>query len=153
MRTATVSPDQEREIISRRLLRAMGLLVAGSLALVTYARLTDRPLEALPVDGPVVHERVLNIVSDSLSGAAQIYDENGRLIVDLGPTEGGFVAGVWRAVVFERHKLGVDAGAPVRLMQFSDGRLALRDDLGGGRFELIGFGRDNAATFARLLQE
>lgn len=131
MRTATVSPDQEREIISRRLLRAMGLLVAGSLALVTYARLTDRPLEALPVDGQVVHERVLNIVSDSLSGAAQIYDENGRLIVDLGPTEGGFVAGVWRAVVFERHKLGVDAGAPVRLMQFSDGRLALRDDLGG----------------------
>jgi len=153
MRAATASPDQQREIISRRLLRAMGVLVASSLILVTYARLTDRPLEAMPVDGQIAQERVIHIVSDNVSGAARILDEDGTMIADLPPTAGGFIAGVWRAVVFERHKAGVNLDAPVRLMRFTDGRLALRDELGGNRFELVGFGTDNAAAFARLLNE
>lgn len=147
------NPELQREIISRRLLRAMGLLVAASLLLVTYARVTDRPLEAMPADGPIARERAIEIASDSVSGAAKIYDASGELIADLGPTQGGFIAGVWRAVVFERQKAGVDHNAPVLLVQFDDGRLALRDDLAGTRFELIGFGRDNAAAFARLLDE
>jgi putative photosynthetic complex assembly protein len=152
MRAATASPEQQREIISRRLLRAMGVLVALSLLLVTYARLTDRPLEAMPVDGQIIQERVIHIFAD-MSGAARILDESGSVIADLPSTKGGFVAGVWRAVVFERHKAGVDPDAPVRLMRFADGRLALRDEVGGGRYELIGFGTDNAAAFARLLNE
>jgi putative photosynthetic complex assembly protein len=151
MRLATANPEQQREIISRRLLRAMGLLVACSLALVTYARLTDRPLEATPVDGQIVRERVVHIVSDNVSGAARVLDESGAMVADLSPTQGGFVAGIWRAVVFERHKAGVDPDAPVRLLRFADGRLALRDEAAGTRFELVGFGADNAAAFARLL--
>jgi putative photosynthetic complex assembly protein len=152
MHSAAATPEQKREIISRRLLRAMALLVASSLALVTYARVTDRPLEAQPVDGRIVQERVIHVFAD-MSGAARILDANGGLVADLSPTEGGFVAGVWRAVTFERQKAGVDPAAPVRLMRFEDGRLALRDEAGGTRFELIGFGPDNAAAFARLLNE
>ena len=153
MRAVAASPEQQREIISRRLLRAMALLVASCLVLVTYARVTDRPLEAKPVDGPIAQERVLHIVADNVSGAATIYDGDGALIADLPPTKGGFVAGIWRALVFERQKAGVDPDAPVRLMRFADGRLALKDDDSGTRFELVGFGRDNAAAFARLLDE
>jgi putative photosynthetic complex assembly protein len=152
MRAATATPEQQREIISKRLLRAMALLVASSLAIVTYARVTDRPLEAQPVDGEIVQQRVIHVVAD-MSGAAQILDGNGSLIADLAPTQGGFIAGVWRALVFERQKAGVNPDAPVRLMRFADGRLALRDEVGGTRFELIGFGPDNAAAFARLLDE
>jgi putative photosynthetic complex assembly protein len=152
MRTATASPELQREIISRRLLRAMGLLVAGSLALVTYARVTDRPLVAKPVDGEIAQEWVIHVHAD-MSGAARILDANGALIADLSSTQGGFIAGVWRAMTFERQKAGVDPDAPVRLMRFADGRLALRDEVGGTRFELIGFGPDNAAAFARLLSE
>lgn len=153
MRNAIASPEQQREIISRRLLRAMGLLVVSSLALVSYARLTDRPLEAAPLDGPVAQERMLRIDADTVSGAARIYDADGTLIADLSSTEGGFVAGIWRALTFERRKAGTDPDAPVRLVRFADGRLALRDDVGGVRFELVGFGRDNAAAFARFLDE
>jgi putative photosynthetic complex assembly protein len=152
LHSAAATPEQQREIISRRLLRAMALLVAGSLALVTYARVTDRPLVAKPVDGEIAQERVIHIFAD-MSGAAQILDEKGALIADLSSTQGGFIAGVWRAMTFERQKAGVDPDAPVRLMRFADGRLALRDEVGGTRFELIGFGPDNAAAFARLLNE
>jgi putative photosynthetic complex assembly protein len=131
----------------------MALLVLSTLLLVTYASLTDRPLEALPVDGPIAQERVIHIVADGMSGAATITDEDGEIIADLSPTQGGFIAGVWRAVAYEREKNGTDLHAPVRLMRFTDGRLALRDDIGGSRFELVGFGQDNAAAFARLLDQ
>lgn len=152
MRAAISSPERQREVISRRLLRAMGLLVASSLAIVTYARVTDRPLEAMPVDGKIVDERVVHVFAD-MNGAAKILDVDGSVIADLPPTEGGFIAGVWRAVTFERHKIGVDPDAPVTLMRFEDGRLALRDEAGEGRYELIGFGPGNAAAFARLLNK
>jgi putative photosynthetic complex assembly protein len=41
----------------------------------------------------------------------------------------------------------------VRLIRFEDGRIALKDDLTGWRAELIGFGADNTAAFARLLEQ
>ena len=152
MRMVLASPEQRREIVSRRLLRAMGLLVAFSLALATFARLTDRPLEAEPVDGRITRERMIRIFAD-MGGAARVLDDSGTLIADLPSSEGGFIAGVWRAVVFERRKAGVDPDSPVRLMRFSDGRLALRDETSGTRIELLGFGADNVAAFARLLDE
>ena len=104
------NPDLQREIISRRLLRSMGLLVVVSLLLVSYARLTGRPLEGVPADGQIVQERVLRIASDNVSGAAQVYDANGGLIVDLGPTEGGFIAdSAATAICRQAAVLGVSA--------------------------------------------
>jgi putative photosynthetic complex assembly protein len=143
---------RDREMIPRVLLRAMAALVLSCLALVTYARLTDRPLEALPPDGPVAVERVIHIDAGT-DGAATIFAQDGTLIADLGTSEGGFIAGVWRAVQHERGKVDADPNAPVRLIRFEAGGLALRDDLTGWRAELIGFGADNAAAFARLLEE
>lgn len=143
---------QDRELVPRALLYAVGLLVLLSLLLVSYARLTDRPLEAMPAEGPVAQERVISIVSD-MTGAAKVFDEQGTLIADLAPDGGGFISGVGRALERERVAENVPAGAPVRLIRYADGRLALRDEFTGWRIELMGFGRDNAAAFSRLLED
>jgi di/tricarboxylate transporter len=50
---AVLSPEQklvqrDKEMIPRRLLRAMLALVVVVLLIVTWARLTDRPLTAMP---------------------------------------------------------------------------------------------------------
>ena len=149
--SATVAA-QQREMIPKALLRAMFGLVLVCLAIVTWARLTDRPLEAKPVDGPIAFERSITVAADT-SGAAKVRDADGTLIVDLPANKGGFIAGVWRSLEFVRGKAGLDREAPARLIRFKDGRLALKDDLSGWRVELIGFGADNAAAFARLLDE
>lgn len=141
-----------RDMIPKALLRAMLALVLVCLAIVTWARLTDRPLAAKPADGPIAHERSIQVFADT-SGAARVLDADGTLIVDLPANKGGFIAGVWRSLEFVRGKAGLDPEAPARLIQFKDGRLALKDDLSGWRVELIGFGADNAASFARLLDE
>lgn len=147
---ATRQLPQDRELVPRVLLRAMFGLVLAVLVLVSYARLTDRPLEAQPENGPVAQERVIHIFG-TMAGSAKVLDASGTLIADLDTTQGGFIAGVWRSLNHERSKIDADLNAPVRLVQFTDGRLALFDDTTDYRVELVGFGADNTAAFARLL--
>lgn len=150
MQSPTATP--QKELVPRALLLAMALLVAGALALATYARVTDRPLEALPANGPISTEREIIIFAE-MNGAAQVLDAGGMHIASLRPDRGGFVAGVQRALAHERGKHGVPEDTPVRLVRFEDGRLALFDDLTGWRMEIHGFGQDNTAAFARLLEK
>ena len=145
---------RDREMVPTILVQAVGTLVVCALFIVGYARLTDRPLEAMPpmeASAGVAQSRTIFIDADGATGAARVLGPDGTVLADLGPEEGGFVAGVHRALLFERARQGVDAGAPVRLVRFETGALSLRDDLTGWRAELIGFGADNARTFARLL--
>ena len=147
------SPEavQEREKIPKILTRAMVTLCVSTLLIVAYARFTDRPLEGAPDHGaPTIAERQI-IIDGEMSGAARVLDETGQVIAQLKANEGGFVSGVYRVLVHERKKNDVPLAAPVRLVAFEDGRLALYDDFTGWRAELIGFGRDNYAVFARLI--
>lgn len=151
----TVITDMEarrdREKIPTVLLRMMFALVICALIIVAYARLTDRPLEAMPnADQPIIAERSI-ILSGEMNGSAQVMDTNGQVIASFSPEKGGFISGVYRVLVHERNKNNVPLHSPVRLVAFEDGRLALFDDVTGWRAELIGFGRDNYAVFARLL--
>lgn len=148
--------ERDKEMIPVLLLRALLVLVICALIIVAYARLTDRPLEAMPaLEGSeisVVKERTL-IITGEMSGAARVLDATGTVIADLDQTEGGFVAGMYRVLKRTREQQGLAAELPVRLVLFENGQLSLRDDHTGWRAELIGFGAQNAATFAAMLEE
>ncbi|MEL6977519.1 MAG: photosynthetic complex assembly protein PuhC [Pseudomonadota bacterium] len=153
LRPRAMAPRRDaprREAVPRALLLAMAALVAASLAITSYAKLTDAPLAATPEEGPIVVERIMRIYAGA-DGAARVLDANGALVADLAPEQGGFISGVARALARVRATHGIPADAPVRLIRYESGRLALKDDATGWRAELIGFGRDNFAAFARLL--
>ena len=80
-------------------------------------------------------------------------DEHGVVFADLGPTEAGFINGVYLALERARTQNAIEGDPPVRLVRFADGRLALRDPSTGWRAELIGFGDTNRDAFLALLQE
>ncbi len=153
MANARYDSDQrtDKEQVPAVLLWAMLGLVLTSLLIVTFARVTDQPLAAMPPDIPIIEERTIQLYG-SMSGAAKVFDADGTLIADLDPSKGGFIAGVWRTLARERGKVGIDPSAPIRLVRFSDGHIGLRDDLTGWRAELAGFGRDNTAAFMALLK-
>ena len=143
--------EQHGDMIPPFLLRGLFALVLFALLIVTYARLTDRPLSALPSQSePIVAEREIVLVG-SMTGAATVYDAEGNVIHEFAADEGGFIAGIWRGRQRERGKIDAPMDVPVRLVRYESGRLSLYDDLTGWRAELIGFGADNAAAFARLL--
>ena len=142
--------ERDREMIPTMLVRAMGVLVLICLAIVSYASFTDRPLEALPPDLEVVKERVL-VIEAEMTGAVRVTSPDGTLIAELAPEQGGFIAGVGRVLERERGKQGLEGSLPIRLIQYEDGRLALRDDHTDWRAELRGFGQTNEAAFYNLL--
>jgi putative photosynthetic complex assembly protein len=144
---------RDKDMVPVLLLRAMLVLVLCAVAITSYATLTDRPLEGMPrlSDEGIVRERIVTIEADGTTGAARVFDGQGTVIADFDPDQGGFVAGVHRALSFERRRQGVSESAPVRLILYDTGQLSLRDELTGWRAELIGFGAENAAIFAGLL--
>lgn len=150
LRAARRAADQRAMI---PMLRAVAALVLFSLALATVARLTGYQPAATPDDSvPVVAERMIRIVG-SADSSAKVMDEQGAIVADLGPMEAGFISGVHRALARERMLNKIEGNPPVRLVQFADGRLALRDPATGWRAELIGFGDTNRDAFRALLQE
>jgi putative photosynthetic complex assembly protein len=145
---------RDKEMVPTILLRAMGVLVLCALFIATYATLTDRPLEAMPLmegETGIVKSRAVILDADGMTGAARVLDANGTVIADFDPSQGGFVAGVQRVLKFEREKRGLGMEVPVRLVLFENGQLSLRDDATGWRAELVGFGAENARIFAGLL--
>jgi putative photosynthetic complex assembly protein len=146
---------RDKEMVPTILVRAMFVLCLCVLIIVSYARITDRPLSATPPsleEAPVVQERMIRIFGE-MDGSARVLDMNGNLVADFAPDQGGFVAGIYRVLERERGAVGLDASEPIRLVRFSDGRIGLRDDHTDFRAELFGFGADNEAVFARLLEE
>lgn len=146
---------KDRELIPRILVRAVITLCLSVLAIVSYARLTDRPLVATPPsleETPIVHEMVIQIYSQP-DGAVWITDVDGTELLNLGPGEGGYAASIYRVLDRQRGARGVAASDPIRLARHSDGRVSLIDDLSDVRIEFIGAGAAQVAQFSGLLEE
>lgn len=139
-----------RDLVPRVMVRLMFGLVLTCLVLVSLAVLFDRPLQSTPPKSDVVAERMVFLTGD-LAGSARVLDATGTVLADLTPEQGGFIAGVARVLDRERAKAGVDKNGPVRLVRTANGRLAIFDPSTEWRADLMGFGADNAAAFARLL--
>ena len=142
----------DRELVPRALLRAMAALALSVLMLVTYARLTDRPLIATPPESPVRISRDVLLAGD-MSGAATVTALDGTMVADLTPEEGGFISGVWRVILRERTKHRVSLDGPVTLIGHENGRISIYDPSTEWSADLMGFGADNARAFARLLAQ
>ncbi len=148
--------DRERDLIPPVLIRAMLFLALSTLGLATFATLSNRPHEATPLaegDALIVAERLFVLTGDPVTGAARLTEPDGTLINDYGINEGGFLVTMLRVVKRARLQRDVPLAAPLRLVQFENGQLTLIDPEGGWSTTLNGFGADNEAVFARLLED
>ncbi len=144
--------NRDKEMIPTVLVKAMFMLALTTVALASYAVLTDRPLTGVPQAAPEVASRVLVLDGDN-KGAVTVIDEQGAVIVDHGADTAGFISVVWRSMNRTRMLAGVSETDPLRLVEFENGRLAIFDDQTGWSVELGSFGRENRATFAAFLSE
>lgn len=146
----TMKHPRDKELIPRIMMRMVLVLMLSVLAIVSYARLTDRPLIATPPEAETVNSREV-LLSGDMSGTATIRELDGTVIADLTPDEGGFISGVWRVIQRERTKNRVPLDGPVTLIRKDNGRVSIADPSTGWSADLMGFGADNARAFARLL--
>ena len=140
------------DMIPTVLLRLVFALVIAVLALVTVAKLSGRPLEAVPAQTEVLKERAVFLSGDA-SGAARVLDQTGTILASFPSDKGGFIAGVERVIARERAKHGVGETGPVLLQLRQGNRLSITDPATGWSAELMGFGATNLRSFATLLDQ
>ncbi|MGY6694480.1 MAG: photosynthetic complex assembly protein PuhC [Roseinatronobacter sp.] len=138
------------DMIPIGLVRAMFGLAAASLALVVFASLTGREQVAIPAPAPIAQEWTIRLVGNDAQ-AVTVLDAEGNLIADM--DHGGFVTVIQNGLMTMRRRHGIDAGLPLQIVLFENGRLAAIDPLTDFRVELTQFGSDNQAAFERLLMK
>lgn len=142
--------NRDKEMVPRMLVYAMFGLALATLAITSFAVLTDRPLVAQPQASEVVRERWL-ILDGHDAQAVTVLTVDGEVLLDL--PHGGFVTVIQNGLAHERRKHGVDPLLPVRIVEYANGRLAAEDPDIGWSVELYAFGGGNKAAFERLLDQ
>lgn len=140
----------EKELVPRFMVRAMFGLMAFTLLLVGYAQLTGTANTGVLIEAPVVAERQINLVG-TREGAVTVTDMDGTVLGYSTEDKNGFVGVIWRVFDRQRHVAGIDKAAPVRVVRRENGHIAVIDTATGLSIELIGYGADNIAAFAKLI--
>ena len=141
----------EKELVPRFLVRAMFALMLGTVALVSFAKIADLPKVGVVADSPIVAERAIWLVGDR-TGTSALADENGTIIARATAEEkGGFIGVIGIAIHRQRFVRGVTTNGPIRVARRENGHIVIIDDSTAEVVELLGYGPDNVATFARLL--
>ncbi|MBS1302287.1 photosynthetic complex assembly protein PuhC [Loktanella sp. SALINAS62] len=138
------------EMVPRILVLAMFGLMLVTLAIVTLARTTDAPLVGVVADSPVVQSLDVALIGDR-NGAYSVLDADGALLAMSDRDKAGFIGVMGRVVARKRDTLGLPLDAPVQIIRREDGIVSIIDPLTGMDVPLIGYGKDNVAAFARLL--
>lgn len=140
---------RDRDMIPKGLRRAMVALALSSLAIVSYARLTDRPLEGVPETRPIVAERLLAFHHAEDRRVRVL--EDGREVALMTGESAGFIDAYTAALERRRVVSRADPLAPIRVARFDNGRVVLIDPETGWRVDPFYFGPSSEAAFAAFL--
>ncbi|TKD50941.1 photosynthetic complex assembly protein PuhC [Sphingomonas baiyangensis] len=137
------------------------LLAGGLVGFTLLATIGFRAAGLDPAASPVA-ERVANraqplaqrtlVFADLPDGGVRIADADGAVTILPAGGQSGFIRGVMRGLARDRRMRGLGADAPFALTAWDDGSLSLADSATGRIVELNGFGPDNRAAFAALLE-
>ena len=142
--------SRDKDLVPRVLLLGMLGLALSTLAITSFAALTDRPPAAQPQAGEVQREMWI-VLEGHGAKAVTVRNLDGSILLDL--PHGGFVTVVQNGLATERKKHDVDPLKPVRLVEYTSGRFAAEDPETGWSVELYAFGSENKAAFERLLDQ
>jgi putative photosynthetic complex assembly protein len=136
-----------------------GMLVGGALLMTATMRLTGTPPQSSPTltraaTGVVaVKSRDLSF-ADQPDGSLRITDVstgNTAGVVEAG-SQSGFIRGVMRGLMRNRHQRGVGISPSFRLTQWANGQLSITDSTSGYVTDLSAFGDTNRAAVEALLK-
>lgn len=141
---------KEEDPVLTNALRAMFAMVVLVLIAVTAFQFSGMQKSAIPPNAEIIAEAQISILTDQ-TGAVQVFDAHGEILVDWDGDKGGFVSGVARVIERERMKIGAAIDAPVIIRWRENNRLSVFDPETEWQADLMGFGADNARAFATLL--
>ena len=142
--------DRDREMVPKVLVQAMFALMAVSLILVSLAVWSDRPLVGTRTVAPVAQSATYTL-EGTRDGAVTVLDSEGAYVTSSEVDKNGFIGVIWRVLDRERMLHNAPKGAPIDVVRRTDGQIAILDPATGTAIELVGYGPDNVAAFAKLV--
>ena len=85
------------------------------------------------------------------SGIYEVMTTDGQLIASSSDEKAGFIGVMGRVIDRERFVHDLTGNAPITVVRRENGNIAIIDDTTDLSVELIGYGKDNVAAFAKLL--
>jgi putative photosynthetic complex assembly protein len=141
---------RDKEMVPRFLVQAMFGLMAATLAMVAYAQWFDVPNRGVLVEAPIVQSLEIVMTGDR-AGVYEVATTDGTLLASSSDYKGGFLGVIGRVFERERFVHNLPNTAPVTVVRRENGNIAIIDDTTELSVELIGYGKDNVAAFAKLL--
>ncbi|WP_296424652.1 photosynthetic complex assembly protein PuhC [Yoonia sp.] len=141
---------RDRDMVPRALVQGMFGLMFATTALVAFATFTDRPHLGVLVEAPIAASLQIVMTGDR-AGIYQVHDLAGNQLALSSENKAGFIGVIGRTFDRERQLRGVTSDEPVTVLRRENGHIAIVDETTGMSVELIGYGVDNVAAFARLL--
>lgn len=141
---------RDKEMVPKFLVQSMFALMIGSLALVAYAQWADVPQSGVLFEAPVLESREVSLIGDR-TGKYVVLDDNGTVLASTADEKAGFIGVIGKVIDRERLVLGVEAEGPITVARRENGNIAIIDPNTQMSIDLIGYGKDNVAAFAKLL--
>lgn len=141
---------RDKEMVPSILVIAMFGLMLATTAIVAYAQWSGTPDVGVLEPAEIVESRQIVMIGDR-SGIYEVRDTDGALIAVSSDPKSGFLGVMGRVVDRERMLSGVSSDAPITVVRRENGNTAILDETTGMAVELIGYGEDNVAAFAQLL--
>jgi len=142
---------RDKEMVPRILVQGMFALMLGSLALVAYAQWADVPQVGVLETSPVAQSRDVTLVGDR-TGKYEVFAADGALIASTADDRSGFIGVIGRVIDRERNVLQADSNGPITVARRENGNIAIIDPSTNLSIDLVGYGTDNVAAFANLLE-
>ncbi len=134
------------------LVRIMFGLMALVTVAVAVAQWVGLPNSGVLVEAP--EKRVLMVqLHAQREGVTEVLGLDGKLITRSSEPMNGFIDVIGRAMTRARVVRGVGDAIPFKIVERINGNIAIIDTGTGQVVELIGYGADNVAAFAKLVAQ
>lgn len=140
----------DEQMVPTFLVVAMFGLMFACVSLVAYSKVHDLPMTGILIEAPVVQSLEV-VMTGNRSGMYTVHDVDGNLLAASSDELAGFIGVVGRVLDRDRRVSGVAGNPPVQIVRRDNGNIAIIDASVGQTIELIGYGKDNVAAFAKLL--
>ena len=137
------------EIMPKRFVQGLGLLLIIVLIAVFTFRLLDYPLVGVPPKAQVSQEMVVTFVERNRFDVV-VLDKYGKVLAESSDGTNGFLGVVFNAVKRERIKKRILGDNVLRIVQYKNDRIAVVDDWTGLEIQVNSFGAKNLEVFSFL---
>ncbi len=138
------------QLVPNFLVIAMFGLMFGCFAIVAYSKEQNVPMTGVLIEAPIVQSLEV-IMTGNRAGTYTVHDMDGNLLATSSDELAGFIGVIGRVLDRDRRLSGITDNPSMQVVRRENGNISVIDASVDMTVELIGYGKDNVAAFAKLL--